>query len=322
MSKYTTEVRYICEYYAGYNKSQDYDKINEIVKASHSKVIGDYPIFDENYREVLDTKILKHYYTREICEETVGLWKLRLNNRMNEIMPFYNKLYDSELLKFNPLYDTDLHTSRDRNEDTEGVLNSRTNEERSGTVESEKEDVSTRNGQSVSSGSNNEYSTGENETHSGTNADSDNKSVKDHTDKYSDTPQGGLDGFEEISDNLYLTNARIIGETETDKSRSNQQTDAHGKSNISTSGTTRDNTTTTDNGKLNSSGKDVSESSASGARTDENKVSSVEAYMEHVFGKRGGHSYSALLKEFRETFLNIDKMIIEELGDLFFGLWE
>jgi hypothetical protein len=29
-----------------------------------------------------------------------------------------------------------------------------------------------------------------------------------------------------------------------------------------------------------------------------------------------------MILDFRQTFVNIDKMIIEELSDLFFGLWE
>ena len=45
-----------------------------------------------------------------------------------------------------------------------------------------------------------------------------------------------------------------------------------------------------------------------------------ENYLENVLGWNG-KSPSKLLQEFRETFLNIDMMIIEELSDLFFGLW-
>ena len=82
MSIYTTEVRFICETYAGYKESQGYDKVNEIVASAQSKIFELYPIFDESYRSVLNTKILRHYYTREICAETVGLWKLWLNNKM------------------------------------------------------------------------------------------------------------------------------------------------------------------------------------------------------------------------------------------------
>ena len=99
MSKYTTEVRYICENYANQTESKGYNSVQNILDNSWDKVFDfDFPIFDENYREPLCKKILKHFYTREIGEETVGLWKLRLDDRMNEIMPYYNQLYESELI--------------------------------------------------------------------------------------------------------------------------------------------------------------------------------------------------------------------------------
>lgn len=104
MSKYTTEVRYICENYAHKSESEGYNSVQSILDNSWDKVFDfDFPIFDNNYKPVLCKKILKHYYTREICEETVGLWKLRLDSRMNEIMPYFNKLYDSELISISPL---------------------------------------------------------------------------------------------------------------------------------------------------------------------------------------------------------------------------
>ena len=87
MSKYTTELRYICEMYAG-GESKGYSDVNKVIQAAIPKVFDfDFPIFDEAYRNVLCTKILKHYYTREIAAETVGLWKLWLDTKMNEIMP-------------------------------------------------------------------------------------------------------------------------------------------------------------------------------------------------------------------------------------------
>ena len=108
MSNYTTELRFICETMAGKPKSEGYNSIAEIIQQAHKKIFSfPYPIFDENYRTPLETKIIRHFYTREICEETVGLWQLRLEARLNEIMPYYNKLYESELLKFNPFYDID-----------------------------------------------------------------------------------------------------------------------------------------------------------------------------------------------------------------------
>ena len=126
MSKYTTEVRYICENGAGLVESEGYKSINQIITDAIPKIFDfDFPIFDETYRSVLERKILKHYYTREICAETVGLWKHYLDMRLNEIMPYYNKLYESELLAFNPFYDVDLtkdHTAEGKS-DTEHERN-------------------------------------------------------------------------------------------------------------------------------------------------------------------------------------------------------
>ena len=50
-------------------------------------------------------------------------------------------------------------------------------------------------------------------------------------------------------------------------------------------------------------------------------LTSLEQYSETVVGKMGGKSYSELIKEFRATFLKIDNMLVDELNDLFFGLW-
>ena len=111
MSMYTTELRYICESYAGLTESAGYNNIENVIKKALPKIFDfDFPIFDEDYRTVIETKIIKHYYTREISEETVGLWKLRLNTKMNEIMPYYNQLYNAWSVDFNPVYDTDITT--------------------------------------------------------------------------------------------------------------------------------------------------------------------------------------------------------------------
>ena len=75
MSKYTTEVRFICQSLAN---NIDVNDVENIIANSIDKIFDfNFPIFDEQYRKILETKILKHYYTREIGEETVGLWKLR-----------------------------------------------------------------------------------------------------------------------------------------------------------------------------------------------------------------------------------------------------
>ena len=74
-----------------------------------------YPIFDENYRNTLNNKILKHYYLDEIGFETPALFRDRLISRLNEIMPYYNTLYENLLDKLdNLLGNVDLTESMDR----------------------------------------------------------------------------------------------------------------------------------------------------------------------------------------------------------------
>ena len=66
-------------------------------------VFSSYPIFDESYRQTLNNKIINHYLYEEIGQETPALFSHYLQNRLNEIMPKYNKLYESEIFKVDPL---------------------------------------------------------------------------------------------------------------------------------------------------------------------------------------------------------------------------
>lgn len=113
MSEYTTQVRFICESYAGLQESVGADDVNTIVAMAAPKIFMDFPIWDEEYRLTLETKILKHFYLREIAHETVGLWRLRLDTYMNELMPVYNKMYAAVSQEFNPLFDVDITRTHD-----------------------------------------------------------------------------------------------------------------------------------------------------------------------------------------------------------------
>ena len=112
MSKYTTEVRFICEEAAGLKESKGYNDVNEIVQTAYPKIFDSSLVFyNEETKARLLPKILIHYYQREIGFETVGLWKLKLNQKLREILPYYNQLYASEDLEYNPLHNVDnVHT--------------------------------------------------------------------------------------------------------------------------------------------------------------------------------------------------------------------
>lgn len=283
VSKYTTEVRYICESMAGLNQSEGYMSVSDIIEKSIPKIFDfNFPIFDENYREVLERKILKHYYTREIGLETYGLWKLKLDTKLNEIMDYYNQLYKSALLEFNPFYDTDL--TRKRIVDTTGTNTSNTSKtNRSDT------DVTMDKSVSIDGTNSTEYS----------DTDASNNNIN-RKNLYSDTPQGAID---ELETNRYLTNATIDSNVENLSRKSNGEGSNIIESTEEHSGNTR------------------TEVSGNENENYQGNIKNLENYIEEVKGKAGGSNYSKLLKEFRETFLNIDMMIINDLSDLFMNLW-
>ena len=132
MSKYTTEVRYICEVAAGLDESVGFDSIADTITKAAPKIFNfDFPIFDEEYRQGLEEKILRHFYDREIGFETVGLWKLHLQSKLCEIMPYYNQLYLSERIKINPL----------RTKNMDRVTNNKGNSQTAGTQNTQNDDV-------------------------------------------------------------------------------------------------------------------------------------------------------------------------------------
>ena len=235
MSKYTTEVRFICEEMARLNFSKGCNDVDEIIKNSWNKIFTTKTeFFEENYRQILCSKILKHYYLREICSETVGIWKLWMNERLENIMPYYNQMYKSQMLEFDPFHDVDLTRTH------------------------------------VGEEQKNENLTRDNKININTSYNSTNINL------FSATPQGAITNLENES---YLTDARKITDT---GSCSNDEV----------------------------------------RNEDENiNMNRDDKYLETVKGKQGTENYSSLLLKYRETFLNIDNMVIEEFSDLFFGLW-
>ena len=64
--------------------------------------LKDYEIFDEAYREKLNNAIIEHYRFRNIGFIIPGMFKNRLNQRMNLIMrDKYNSLYKAKLQEYN-----------------------------------------------------------------------------------------------------------------------------------------------------------------------------------------------------------------------------
>jgi len=97
--------------------------------------LNDYPIFDENYRATLNQNILYHYYENEIGFETASLFRFYLNQKLNEIMPYYNELYKTQKKILNDLF-TNVDITETFKRDTSNTSSSNSNSVNNGTNDS------------------------------------------------------------------------------------------------------------------------------------------------------------------------------------------
>lgn len=232
MSSYTTQLRYICESFYK-NHLEPLSSVDAVIAVARPKIFDfDYPYYKESEKPEFETKIIRHFYTREIGLETYGLWKLKLQTKMVEIMPYINKLYES----VESAYDMDLIIKGVQDYSTDRTL---------GRTHSD-----------------------DGESHS----DSKNTGEASSLVKTLDTPQNGV---EDLLSGKYITTG------------TNSSTNTGG--------------TNVTNGTTNTSGK--------------------EDVKEHVSGIKPITDYSKLLRDYRESLMNVDLIVFDHLEDLFMQLW-
>ena len=269
MSVYTTTIR---NYLMG--KLKENNPTEDIETLSYKEVINrgmkylfdfDYPLYDENYRTVIQTKIIKNYYMREIGQETFEMFKMRLDNKLNLIMPKYNKMYQ-QLNEIMPLYDYRLEESYQREKIDNEAKN--INETNNGSQENKGNETSNSNGNSK-------------ETETTTNK---SKNI------FSKYPQTRISGNEN-----YATEMNEIDSTE------------------NVNGTTENNLDTTRKTDSTLTSKNIKETGET------KKLTTTDDYIKMLKGSKS--SQTKLWVEFADNFNDVDTQIINDLEDLFMGIW-
>ena len=202
-----------------------------------------YPIFDEDYRPTLNHKIVAHYALREIGVETPEQFVFYLRRTMNEIMPYYNKLYESDRLKFDPLSTMSIESVSSNDSDSQ-----------------------------MSS-----QSSSEDKTQSKTDTTTDTHNQQRTVDSVA--PDAQLSGTGDYAGNV-------------------QDIDAKNHSDTSA--------------KTNATGTNTSKTDFSSSQSKGNGNTQTKGY--------SGLPTSDLIQRYRASLLNIDMMIITELGSLFMGV--
>jgi len=296
MAKYTIELRRICDIYGRdevENWFKNYD-INNYLTPQQIQTINKYNVWS---KDRLASKIVDHYFMREIGFETPALFKHYAKVKMQEIMERqFPKIY-SNFLEYDPLSNVDFTEEYTReitgkgkdeniNTDTTTQENSSSSSQKNSSSSSQ-DNTSTSNGTSTSNSSNNA---------SGLNINS-------------DTPQG------EISKQTILngTYASSTSASETESSIEDEtKTNSSTNSKLETSNTS----------KLETSNTSNLETTSNSSSSSNSETNTIEKFTRHQEGDNGVIiTNQRLIKEFREIIVAIDEEIIKELNILFMGLY-
>ena len=114
MSKYTIEIRHICDLVTRDTVEswfKDYE-LSDYLTPEEIAVIEERGTWS---KDKLAKKIVDFYYMREIGDETIGLFELHAKTRMNLIMESKLPLIYSAAIKYDPLVNVDFTETLNRN---------------------------------------------------------------------------------------------------------------------------------------------------------------------------------------------------------------
>lgn len=285
MASYTMQLR---EYIEQASQYQDSLSTRDKIELGRTKLFDfEYPIFDTNYRKVFETNFIRKFYMREIGFETEGLFKFQLETWLLIHMPYFNKLFESELIEFNPLENSSVDvnhlktTDKTQNDVRDSIHGSTT----SGTSDTTNDATS------------NVTST----------------SVKDSTGNVTD------DNFERHlkSNNpdtrlaLTANDGEGVIEYASEINENNENNARNSVGNETGSGTNL----VEDVGSTNT----VASSKNDGTQNDtiNSTINDVEDFIQHRAGKIGVQTYSKMIQEYRESFIRIEKQMHDEMQELF-----
>lgn len=212
-------------------------------------------IFDFQYpaptagitKNELEQGFLKHFYMQEIGLETYDLWKLYLDSRFNEIMPYYCKLFEALAEEYDFLNPTDITTTTQEEGTSENTEDTTDTKTLTLNTQTQRNDSTTNTGNTTTSDESNYQTT------------------------QSELPQGQLTDF---LDNTYLT--RVERGTGSNSGTVQDETEGTLNSNTANTGTekTDGSGTSTSNGSMT---RDVSTTRTGRDGYDASKL--LESYM-------------------------------------------
>lgn len=344
MASYTIELRKICELY-GRDEVENWFKSYNLSDFLTQEQISQITKYNVWSKEKLATKIVDHYFMREIGLETPALFAHYAKVTMNEIMEEYLLKIYTKFLEYDPLssvdyeekYTREINTEHENKENsnltTNNSINSSTNTTNSGTNNNTSSASSSSSSSSSSENTTNNENSSENTTTNSGNSTSSSSNNSSGLTVHSDTPQG------QISKNTILqgqyasdvsaseTTTSINDTTSTSNNGSSSITSTNDTTSSSSSETNEENeknetSTTTLSNTENSQNTQTNVEKTTNNSSNNGNSKTLETYTHTMKGDNGvivTNQY--LIREFRELAINFDLEIIVKLNTLFMGIY-
>ena len=296
MATYTMELR---NYIEMWSQDEELPQRDVIEKGRRQLFDFPYPFFDETYRSIFETNFIRTFYMKEIGFETEGLFKFQLETWLNVNMPYFNKLFESELFEYDPLTNSKMNVKHKKVTDTlenEEALKEN-QQKQSGTSQSD----GTMSGTGKSTGL--ESQSG-NTTTLKTDDDFNRELESNNPDSRLALTANDGQGVIQYASAIKEKNTNNIS-----NGSSNQHSNA---------------SSTVNNENKNTSHEEAQMSNTTNGTQNEQvdkTINNVEDFIQERIGKIGVQSYPELIEKYRRSLLRIENDIFREMKQLFMMIY-
>ena len=301
MAMYTMQLR---SYIEMFSQFEDNLTIDERIEIGREKLFDfDYPFFDENYRAQFERNFINEFYMREIGFETEELFKMRLRNWLRINMGYYNKLFESELIKYDPLSNSRVDVTHTKKNDKEqnDLRNIDQSSNTHGTGNTDSEQIG-----NVDSTQNSKT-----DSKQDTDKNTDNKEHQFNRDLEGDTPQSRLRLTTEDGKGVLEYASKINEGTQDSKGNTKEKENIKGTTETDNKSNRKDRT------DFHSQDETNVDSKANQEDKFKSEANELEKFTQHRAGKIGVQSYAKLIQDYRQALLRVEVQIHNEMQELF-----
>lgn len=253
---------------------------------------------------------LRKNYMKQIGQETTAQFKLYVQARLMEKMPLYKQLYESSLIEYDPLVNRKITTTKSETENKDKGK------------ESENTVTTTGEGETIENNTSGREVTGEG-TQKRTN---EQEGTQVRTNEQEGVLHSEINNQTVHSENPEITMANKDYASTMDRGKKTE--DQNTNQNISENTTNNQSSSedTTNNQSISENTSEKNQSNSEASSTEEGKSTENEKEERNLQGNEViegfyGESQADAILKYRETILNLNEMICNDMNDLFLGYY-